>query len=169
MKANRYRLGFNHITKATCKPTNIKKQIYLGFMLTSANGETAGQENQPDWALQDGEAHLPQQLPAGRSPALGHGWNIQRCMIWGHPSACSCPSVGWPQGRNVNKALTAPWCYFCEEWLCLECVKVRLAPALYPAIRACDTRPVTYYNSVLRLHKYFTEWLKHNWYIFSVS
>lgn len=42
IKANRYRLGFNHITKATCKPMNIKKQIYLGFMLTSANGKPQG-------------------------------------------------------------------------------------------------------------------------------
>lgn len=36
-------------------------------------------------------------------------------------------------------------------------MKVRLATVLYPAIRACDTRPVTYYSNVLRFQKYFTE------------
>lgn len=111
------------------------------------------------WAPSFPGSNLP-----GRSTALGQGRAsvVQPggALIQGHPSAHSSPSVRLPHSRNFNKGLTAPWYYFCEEWLCLECMKVRLATVLYPAIRACDTRPVTYYSNVLRFQKYFTEWLK---------
>lgn len=147
-------------------------------MLTSADGQPGRKPWGRRACLEEPSrvagARLPRQHPTGggraapgqgRAP-LGLPGDV---LIQGHPSALSWPWVGLPQGRNLSKDLKALWYYFCEQWLCLECMKVRLAPALYPAISACDTAPVACYSDVLRLHKYCTESLKHSFCIFSAS
>lgn len=133
-------------------------------MLTSAKGES-GRNHQDRRACLEVPSRVAGTIFPGSTPQGRHPPGL----IQGHPSALSCLSVGLPQGRNLSKGLTAPWYYFCEQWLCLERLKVRLAPAVYPAISACDTRFVAYYSNVLRLHKYCTESLKHSSCIFSAS
>lgn len=128
--------------------------------------EIPEEESLPGGAQQGGRHHLPWQQSTGEGSPKGCA--DADVLIQGHLSAPpSCPVVGMLWGRSLRKILTTPWYYFCKQWVCFDCMKVRLALSLYPAISACDTRPEAYCSNVLRLHKYITEWLKHSWCIFS--
>lgn len=136
-------------------------------MLTSAKLSRNPSGGQPAWRSPAGW-QTPSSLAAIHRGGCGFLSGLPKdVLIQVRPSALSCLSVGMLWGRSLRKYLTTPWYHFCEQWLCLDCMKVRLALSLYPAISACDTRPEAYCSNVLRLRKYFTEWLKHRWYIFS--
>lgn len=129
--------------------------------MSSLAGNSGGEE--PAWRCPTGW----QVPPSPATPYRGGLLQDFQGMHWFRVTPQPSPAVS--RGINLSKAPTAPWNYFCEQWLCLECMKMRLAAGLYPAISARDSRPVAYYSGVLRLHKYCREWLKHSQCIFSAS